>query len=55
MCCLDAVAVGKLDEDSVGGWLNVSAWAVDAKKVGGAAQVVNRSRVDWTVGRGVES
>jgi hypothetical protein len=39
MCRLDAVAVGKHDEDAVGDGLEVGAWAVHAEEMGGAAGV----------------
>jgi hypothetical protein len=44
MCRLDAVAVGKHDEDAVGDGLEVGAWAVHAEEVRGIVGVGN-SRV----------
>jgi hypothetical protein len=39
MCPLDAVAVGKHDEDAVGDGLEVGAWTVHAEEMGGSAGV----------------
>ncbi len=47
MCRLNAVAVGKHDEDAVGDRLEGGAWAVHAEEMGGAAGVGDKA-VWWS-------